>query len=33
MNEEVKRNAMKEALEEAEVVDETTGELFNQPAQ
>ena len=32
-NADVRRNAMKEALEEAEVVDETTGEIFNQPAQ
>ncbi len=28
-NEEARRNAMKEALQEAEVVDENTGELFN----
>lgn len=28
-NADAKRNAMKEALQEAEVVDESTGELFN----
>ena len=28
-NEEARRNAMKEALQEAEVIDENTGELFN----
>lgn len=32
-NADAKRNAMKEALQEAEVVDESTGELFNQEAQ
>lgn len=32
-NEDVKRNAMKEALQDAEVVDETTGEIFNQQEQ
>lgn len=30
MNEDVKRNAMKEALQEAEIMGEDTGELFNQ---
>lgn len=32
-NVDAKRNAMKEALQDAEVVDENTGEIFNQPAQ
>lgn len=32
-NADAKRNAMKEALEDAEVVDESTGELFNREVQ